>query len=62
MRGRVVSRLFMSPNLAASLSPDERLGLPEDLREEEIRRFWTKESTGAIDDDLASDVWDSRGG
>lgn len=31
------------------LSTEEKLGLPESLREEETRSFWTKESLEAFD-------------
>ena len=40
---------------------EEQLVLPEGLREEETRRFWTKESSDGLDDDHAGDVLDSRG-
>lgn len=44
------------PVIAASLSGEKMLGLPEGLREEEIRRCWTKESDEDPDDGHTCDV------
>ena len=49
------------PAITVSLSREEQLALPEGLRGEETRRFWTKESSEGLGDDHVGDVWDSRG-